>query len=113
MQQAGREVVSSYQKFRNSSLILCYNVIMTPKLSSDLQQAVQKNHGFTEAEAGGVKFVVMSMDYYRDIMGVGSDETLQNSLRAIDEGIADVEAGQIKPAGKFFAEFDKKHDLSR
>ena len=86
---------------------------MTPKLSSDLQQAVQQNHGFTEAEADGAKFVVMSLDFYRDMMGVGSDEELQDSLRAIDQGIADVEAGRTKPAAQFFAEFDEQHGLSR
>ena len=86
---------------------------MTPKLSNDLQQAVQQNHGFTEAEADGAKFVVMSMDFYRDMMGVGSDAELQDSLRAIDEGIADVAAGRTKPADQFFAEFDEQHGLSR
>ena len=44
-----------------------YNPSMTPRLSNDLQQAVQQNHGFTEAEADGAKFVVMSMDFYRDM----------------------------------------------
>lgn len=86
---------------------------MTPKLPNDLQQAVQKNHGFTEAEAGDAKFVVMSQEFYRDMMGVGSDVELQDSLRAIDQGIADMEAGRTKSAVKFFAEFDEQHGLSR
>jgi hypothetical protein len=92
---------------------VCYTMSMTPKLPSDLQQAVQKNHGFTEAEADGAKFVVMSQEFYRDMMGVGSDDELQDSLRAIDNGITDIEAGRTKPAVKFFAEFDKQHGLSR
>jgi hypothetical protein len=86
---------------------------MTPKLSNDLQQAVQQNHGFTEAEADGAKFMVMSMDFYRDMMGVGSEDELQESLRAIDEGIADVETGRTKSADQFFVDFDKRHGLSR
>jgi hypothetical protein len=53
------------------------------------------------------------MDFYRDMMGVGSDAELQDSLRAIDEGIADVAAGRTKPADQFFTEFDEQHGLSR
>ena len=86
---------------------------MTPKLSNDLQQAVQQNHGFTEAEADGAKFMVMSMAFYRDMMGVGSEEAMQDSLRAIDEGLADVEAGRTTSADQFFVEFDERHGLSR
>lgn len=90
-----------------------YQIFMTLKLSNDLQQAVEQNHGFTEAEGDGARFVVMSMDFYRDMMGIGSDEELQDSLRAIDEGIADIAAGRTKPAAQFFAEFDERHGLSR
>ena len=86
---------------------------MTPKLSNDVQQAVQENHGFAQAEADGAKFVVMSLEFYRDLMGVGTEEELQDSLRAIDEGLADVDAGRTMPADQFFAEFDERHGISR
>ena len=86
---------------------------MLPKLSNDVQQAVQQNYGFAEAEADGAKFVVMSMEFYREMMGVGTEEELQDSLRAIDEGLADVDAGRAMPADQFFSEFDERHSISR
>ena len=83
---------------------------MTPKLSNDLQQAVQQNHGFTEAEADGAKFVVMSMEFYRDLMGIGTDEQLAASLAAVDRGIEDVKAGRTRPFRDVIAELDSKND---
>ena len=83
---------------------------MTPKLSNDLQQAVQQNHGFTEAEADGAKFVVMSMEFYRDMMGIGTDEQLAASLFAVDRGIEDVKAGRTRPFRDVIAELDSKND---
>ncbi len=83
---------------------------MTPKLSNDLQQAVQQNHGFTEAEADGAKFVVMSMEFYRDMMGIGTDEQLAASLAAVDRGIEDVKAGRTRPFRDVIAELDSKND---
>lgn len=56
---------------------------------------------------------VVSHENYLDVSGKGQLPELQDSLRAIDQGIADIEAGRTKPANQFFADFDKQHDLSR
>lgn len=77
---------------------------MTPKLSSDILQAVEQSHGMTEAEGNGAKFVVMSMDVYRDMLGIGSEEELAASLAAIDRGMADVKAGRTRPFRDVMAE---------
>ena len=77
---------------------------MTPKLSNDIQQAVEQNHGLAEAEGNGAKFVVMSMEVYRDMLGIGSEEELAASLAAIDRGMADVKAGRTRPFRDVMAE---------
>ena len=77
---------------------------MNPKLSNDIQQAVEQNHGVTEAEGNGATFVVMSMDLYRDMLGIGSEEELAASLAAIDRGMADVKAGRTRPFRDVIAE---------
>ena len=41
--------------------------------------------------------VVMSLDVYRDMAGIGSDEQLAASLAAVEEGIQDMEAGRTRP----------------
>jgi len=55
--------------------------------------------------------IVMTMQVYREIMGVGSDEELQASVRAIEEGFADIEAGRIQPMEDVFHKLEEKYDL--
>lgn len=77
---------------------------MTPKLSNEIQQALEQNHGVAETEGNGAQFVVMSMVVYRDMLGIGSEEELAASLAAIDRGMADVKAGRTRPFRDVMAE---------
>ena len=71
-------------------------MIMTPHLSPDVQQAVKQNHGYTEADGDGSKFIVMTMEFYRVMLGIG-DAELSQSLQAIAESRKDIEAGRVRP----------------
>ncbi|HXY35286.1 MAG TPA: hypothetical protein VEI07_13730 [Planctomycetaceae bacterium] len=84
---------------------------MTPKLSDELSRALDEHHGFLKAEGTGGKVVVMSMQLFRELMGVGSDEQLAESVKAIEEGLADVEAGRTIPMDQVFRELDEKYDI--
>ena len=55
----------------------------------------------------------MSIETFRDVMGVGTDEELQASLAAVEQGLADVEAGRTRPMDAFFQEFDARHGIHR
>jgi len=70
--------------------------VMIPHLSPDVQQAVKQNHGYTEADGEGSKFVVMTMDFYRDMFGI-DDAELTQSLQAIAESRKDIKAGRLRP----------------
>lgn len=84
----------------------------TPKLTIDQLQAVQASHGFAEFDGDdNQRYVVMSAGMFREMMGVGSDEQYQASLKAIEEGLADVEAGRTRPFEEFFAELDRKYGI--
>lgn len=78
-----------------------------PELTVDQRQALDENRGFVQ----GSSFVLMSIDLYRDMMGVGSDAALQESLSAIEEGIQDVEAGRVHDAKTVFEELDKNYGV--
>ncbi len=52
--------------------------------------------------------VVMPMQVYREMMGVGTDAEHADSLAAIHEGLADVDAGRTVPADQFFRDLDRK-----
>jgi len=89
----------------------CYIDPMTPKITDELNQALHQHHGLVEAEGSDGKVVVMTMQVYRELMGVGSDEELQASVQAIEVGFADVESGHTKPMDQVFRELDEKHEL--
>jgi len=64
-----------------------------PDLTKELQQALNANHGCVQ----GKGYVLMSSDVFRNTMGVGSDEALAASLKAIQRGHADIESGRTRP----------------
>jgi hypothetical protein len=64
-----------------------------PELTSEQQQALVANSGCVQ----GKDYVLMSLDVFRNTMGVGSDEELAASLKALQQGHADVEAGRTRP----------------
>ncbi len=77
---------------------------MTPKITNDIEQAVEQNHGFMQLEGQRTSYVVMSIDAYRKMMGVGSDSELAESLKAIEQGLADIQAGRTRPFRDVLAE---------
>jgi predicted transcriptional regulator len=86
---------------------------MTPKLSDELSRALDEHHGFLKAEGAAGQVVVMSMQLFREMMGVGSEEQLAESLKAIEEGLADAEAGRTVPMDQVFRELDEKYGVHR
>lgn len=82
------------------------------QLTEELRQAVDSHRGFLEIGAGDSTYIVMSMRVFRELMGVGSDDEYQASLRAIDDGWADVQAGRSRVLDEFLSEFDRKHRIT-
>ena len=80
---------------------------MTPSLNKELQEALDANKGFIQ----GPTFVAMSIDMYREMMGVGSEEEYRASLHAIEEGVQDVENDRTQSVEEFFTEFDHRHGI--
>lgn len=91
--------------------IPCYTDAMTPRITDELNQALHQHHGLIEAEGADGKVIVMTMQVYRELMGVGSDEELAASVRAVEEGLADIEAGRTVPMNDVFRELDRKYDV--
>lgn len=86
---------------------------MTTRLTNEQQQAVDQHHGFLEVEGGGTVYVLMSMQVFREMMGVGTEAEYQTSIEAIREGLADVDAGRTRPINDFFQDLDRKHGIPR
>jgi hypothetical protein len=84
---------------------------MTTRLTDEQQHAVNEHNGFLEVEGSGTAYVVMSMQVYRAMMGVGSDAEFRASLDAIHEGLSDVEAARTRSLDDFFKDLDRRHGI--
>ena len=84
-----------------------YNSDMTPKLTDDQRHALKTTTGkLVEVQDDQTQqtYVLMSIELFREMMGVGTDEEMAASLKAIDEGLAGVEAGRTRPFRDVLAE---------
>jgi len=86
---------------------------MNPRLTDELDRALDEHQGFLKAEGQQGEVVLVSMARFRELMGVGSDTELAESVKAIEEGLADVEAGRTVPLDQVFRELDAKYGLQR
>lgn len=82
--------------------------MIIPRLTEEQRRALDQSHGLLEVEEDGRKHVLMSMEVYRDIMGVGTDAELSASLEAIQEGLADIDAGRTRPFRDALAELENE-----
>ena len=71
-----------------------------PDLTNEQRQALDANHGCVQ----GKGYVLMSIDVFRNTMGVGSEEELAASIKAIEQGHTDVQAGRMRPYREVLAE---------
>ena len=81
---------------------------MIPNLTQEQQQALDEHDGFLQGPA----YVLMSMDVFRNTMGVVSDEELQASLKAIHEAMADLEAARTIPLAEAKRQLEAKYGVS-
>lgn len=79
-------------------------------LLPETEAAVEAIHGGPLAVAGqNSQYVIMRMDVYRELMGVGSDEEFAASQAAIREGLDDVRAGRTVEARSFIEQLGRNH----
>ena len=69
-------------------------------LTAEQQQALDANQGCLQ----GKGYILMSIDVFRNTMGIGSEEDLAASLKAIQQGHEDVQAGRTRPYREVLAE---------
>jgi hypothetical protein len=72
-------------------------------LTKEQQDALRANQGCVQ----GKGYVLMSTDVFHNAMGLESEETLAASLRAIEQGHAEVEGGRTRPFRDVLAELGK------
>ena len=91
----------------------CYNADMTPRLTEEQREAVDKNDGLVEVEDASGKCVLMSVEVFRDVMGVGADRDFQESVAALRSSYEQFQNGQTRPLTEALDDLGKRHGLSR
>lgn len=84
---------------------------MTTKLTPELEQEVAAQQGCAMLDGDEQSYVLMRLDVYRELLGVGSDEEYEASLQAIRRGWEDVQAGRTIPMKDFLRELRQKYGL--
>ncbi len=80
-------------------------------LSPETEAAVEARQGGPlPLDGQHSQYVVMRMDVYRELMGVGSDEAFDASVAAIREGMEDVRAGRARSAREFLNELGREYE---
>ncbi|MBX9791798.1 MAG: hypothetical protein K2Y37_22985 [Pirellulales bacterium] len=85
-----------------------------PELTPELRAAVDDVQGgplFVEAE--GSTYIVMSVDAYRSLAGVESDEDLADSVAHLQAAMEQVRRGDTQPLDTVLDEIAARHGLSR
>jgi PHD/YefM family antitoxin component YafN of YafNO toxin-antitoxin module len=78
------------------------------ELTEEQQRVLQEADGYAE----GPSYVVMSKETYRRMMGIETEKELRESLAAIERGLADIDAGRVRPLDEFLTEFKARHGIS-
>jgi len=76
---------------------------------SDIELTDEQRTGLAASQGcvQGEGYVLMSTEVFRQTMGVGTAAKLAASLKAIEEGQADVTAGRTKPFREVLASLGK------
>ncbi len=85
---------------------------MSANSTLEIQEFVEQQHG-GPIHLTGTDVVVMSVDVYREIMGVGTDAELQASLQGIHAGWKAVEEERVRPFREALNELGRKYETQR
>jgi len=87
---------------------------MAPKITNEMHQALQTGHGGPiQVEGADSPCVLMSLEVYRDLLGVGPDVDFAASVAALKRGMQDVRAGRARPLTDALDELGRKHETQR
>jgi hypothetical protein len=86
---------------------------MTPRLTEEQRQAVDAHEGCVEVEDSQGKCVLMSIEVFRDVMGVGTDRDFQASVAALRHSFEQLQEGRTRFVKEALDYLGKRHGLSR
>jgi hypothetical protein len=87
---------------------------MSLRLAPEIQAVVENEHGGpVRVEGSSGSYVLMSMDVYRELMGVGPQQEFDASVRALNAGRQALEQGKTRLLKDFLDDLGRQHEVSR
>ncbi|HUE71979.1 MAG TPA: hypothetical protein VMP01_13920 [Pirellulaceae bacterium] len=86
---------------------------MNTQLSPAIEQLVADHNGIVHVAGQYTGYVVMSDQAYREMLGIGTDDELKDSLAAIEQGLADADGGRTRPFREVLNELWRPDELRR
>lgn len=80
-------------------------------INENITDALKAHHGLIETRSEEGKVVVMTMDVYRELLGIGNEEELQESIHAIQTAMKEVEEGKTNSVDEVFASLEQKYGV--
>jgi PHD/YefM family antitoxin component YafN of YafNO toxin-antitoxin module len=110
---ANRSAITSAASRSVQSTRTVYICGMNPSLTNEQLTALEReNGGPIRLEAGGAAYVLMSLDAYRSMMGIGTDEEFEESVAVLRAAMDDVRAGKTRPYREALEEIAARHGIS-
>lgn len=82
-----------------------------PLITAEMESVIQQQHGGPVQVGGsGGTYVLMSLDVFRDLMGVGTDADFAASVAEIESGHRAALAGQSRPLRDALDELGRRHE---
>ena len=86
---------------------------MNPQLTSEQRKAINDRGGCVEVEDAGGKCVLMSIEVFREVMGVGNAKDFEESVARLRHSYEQCRQGQTRPLTDALIDLGSRHGLSR
>jgi len=80
---------------------------MKPEVIKQLEEALKQGDGIVQESS----VIIMSIDVYRDMMGVGTDEELSASVTALQQSMDEIKQGKTRPLTDALDELGRKYEV--
>lgn len=87
--------------------------MIKPRITDEQELALKAGHGMVRAEGPEGDVILMSLEVYRELMGVGSDEEFQESVSALQEAMEEARQGRTRPLTDVLDELGRKYEVPR
>ncbi|MAT14425.1 MAG: hypothetical protein CMJ46_04055 [Planctomyces sp.] len=79
---------------------------MNPELLKQLEEALKESDGIVQESS----LIVMSVDVYREMMGIGTDAELASSVTALKSGMSEARQGKTRPLTEALDDLGHKYE---